>query len=149
MAIYVDANVFVHLIIESELTENAKKIFYLAEDFLTSPAALEEAIYIGIRLIAAERLGIYRPHELRRYVARHGINFARDYIGELRAFLQEAGIEVVADNTSLEDIISIMRSYNLLPNDALIAATCRKRGIKIIATFNDDFRRVDFLIVIP
>ncbi len=40
-----------------------------------------------------------------------------------------------------------MQKYNLLPNDALIAATCRHYGIKI-ATFDDDFKRVDFLEVV-
>lgn len=38
--------------------------------------------------------------------------------------------------------------YSLLPNDALIAATCKHHGIKKIATFDPDFKRVDFLEVI-
>jgi predicted nucleic-acid-binding protein len=38
--------------------------------------------------------------------------------------------------------------YKLLPNDALIAATCKHHGIKKIATFDSDFKRVDFLAVI-
>ena len=35
--------------------------------------------------------------------------------------------------------------YHLLPNDALIAATCKHHGIRKIATFDPDFKRVDFL----
>jgi len=42
----------------------------------------------------------------------------------------------------------IQLKYKLLPNDALIAATCKYYSIKKIATFDDDFRRVDFLEVI-
>jgi len=38
--------------------------------------------------------------------------------------------------------------YGLLPNDALIAATCKHHGIKKIATFDPDFKRVDFLEII-
>ena len=38
--------------------------------------------------------------------------------------------------------------YKLLPNDALIAATCKHYGIKNIATFDSDFDSVDFLDVI-
>lgn len=34
--------------------------------------------------------------------------------------------------------------YKLLPNDALIAATCKYYGINKIATFDRDFERVDF-----
>jgi len=40
------------------------------------------------------------------------------------------------------------KKYGLLPNDALIAATCKHYGIKKIATFDQDFERVDFLEVI-
>ena len=40
------------------------------------------------------------------------------------------------------------KRYSLLPNDALIAATCRFYGIRRIATFDDDFKRVKFLRVV-
>jgi predicted nucleic acid-binding protein len=32
-----------------------------------------------------------------------------------------------------------------IPNDALITATCKHHGIRKIATFDPDFKRVDFL----
>ncbi|MHC1583810.1 MAG: PIN domain-containing protein [Methanosarcinales archaeon] len=38
--------------------------------------------------------------------------------------------------------------YKLLPNDALIAATCKHYGIKRIATLDSDFKRVEFLKII-
>jgi len=41
----------------------------------------------------------------------------------------------------------IIGKYGLLPNDALIAATCKHYGIKDIATFDKDFERVEFLNV--
>ena len=44
--------------------------------------------------------------------------------------------------------IEMCKRYSLLPNDALIAATCRFYGIRRIATFDDDFRRVKFLKVV-
>ena len=42
----------------------------------------------------------------------------------------------------------LITKYGLLPNDALIAATCKHYGIRKIATFDPDFDRVDFLEVI-
>ncbi len=42
-------------------------------------------------------------------------------------------------------VIEFVTNYKLLPNDALIAATCKHYGIKKIATFDEDFERVDFL----
>ena len=38
--------------------------------------------------------------------------------------------------------------YKLLPNDSLIAATCKHHDINKIATFDPDFKRVDFLEII-
>ncbi|WP_088865301.1 PIN domain-containing protein [Thermococcus barossii] len=35
--------------------------------------------------------------------------------------------------------------FNLLPNDAIIVATCREHRIKLILTFDSDFKRVPFL----
>jgi len=46
------------------------------------------------------------------------------------------------------NILEVMEEYHLLPNDALIAATCRSHGIKNIATFDEDFKRVDFLAIV-
>ena len=40
------------------------------------------------------------------------------------------------------------KKYGLLPNDALITATCKHYGIDKVATFDLDFKRVDFLEVI-
>ncbi|MGB7531849.1 MAG: PIN domain-containing protein [Halobacteriota archaeon] len=42
----------------------------------------------------------------------------------------------------------LCKKYGLLPNDALIAATCKQYGIAKIATFDADFERVDFLEVV-
>ena len=52
------------------------------------------------------------------------------------------------DVRDLELIRRIAETYKLLPNDALIAATCKYYGIRKIATFDEDFKRVDFLEVI-
>jgi uncharacterized protein len=41
-----------------------------------------------------------------------------------------------------------MIKYKLMPNDAMIASTCLKHEISKIATFDSDFRRVDWLNVI-
>ena len=46
-------------------------------------------------------------------------------------------------------MFEIVKSCGLLPNDALIVATCKHYGIKKMATFDKDFnKRVDFLEVL-
>lgn len=57
-------------------------------------------------------------------------------------------LEVINDVRDLKLIESIAKDYRLLPNDALIAATCKHYGIKKIATFDEDFKRVEFLEVV-
>jgi len=59
----------------------------------------------------------------------------------------------IAENLPISNVIEeeakrVIRRYGLLPNDALIAATCKHYDIKRIATFDSDFRRVDFLEVV-
>ena len=41
---------------------------------------------------------------------------------------------------------SYMVKYNLMTNDAIIAATCNIDGISDIATNDGDFDRIDFLV---
>ena len=50
---------------------------------------------------------------------------------------------------SLEEIVKVIVDYNLLPNDALIAITCRYYGIDTIVSLDEDFRRVPWLTVVP
>jgi len=44
--------------------------------------------------------------------------------------------------------IALAKKYSLLPNDALIAATCKFYDIKKIASFDKDFKQVDFLEIV-
>jgi hypothetical protein len=59
----------------------------------------------------------------------------------------------LAENLSINHEIErtasgIIKQYGLLPNDALIAATCKHYGIKRIVTLDEDFNRIDFLEVV-
>ena len=49
----------------------------------------------------------------------------------------------------VERAYTIISTYNLLPNDAIIAATCEHYGIKSIATFDKDFKRIPWLNTVP
>jgi predicted nucleic acid-binding protein len=54
----------------------------------------------------------------------------------------------VPTNEDIGDWSEIMQEYRLLPYDALIVSTCISNGIKEIATFDRDFKRVDLLGVL-
>jgi len=99
-----------------------------------------------MRLLAEDRLNIKSAYALREYVRKNGYNFAEDFIKNLHELFES--LVVVQDATDLNLIRNIAVSYKLLPNDALISATCKYHGIRKIATFDDDFKRVDFLEVV-
>ncbi len=56
---------------------------------------------------------------------------------------------LITPETSVEELLNLIESHGLLPNDALIATAALKHGISTIATFDEDFRRVPWLRVIP
>ncbi|QDA31533.1 PIN domain-containing protein [Thermococcus indicus] len=52
---------------------------------------------------------------------------------------------VYRESQGISELKTIMRKYRLMPSDAQIVLTCRNYGIEKIATFDSDFKRVDFL----
>ena len=52
------------------------------------------------------------------------------------------------DGVSMRRVSELVEHYNLMPNDAMIAATCEHYKIKEIATYDEDFTRLNFLKVI-
>ncbi len=128
MKIFLDTNFIINLIIYTEHTEKTRKILsnVLDSSFYTSINVVEEVMYITKKLTKMSN------KETSKYV--------KNVIDNLE-------INVITD-LPLSEFIEIFENYNLLPNDALIAATCRYYGIKKIATFDEDFKRVDFLEVV-
>jgi len=146
MDVFLDTSFIVSLIIKTDQTERARKFFSASDNFVTSVTVYEETFYVGLRLLADKRLGIKSAFPLREYVRKNGYDFADDFIHSMdEAFSR---IYTVNDVKNLENIRDIAMRYRLLPNDALIAATCRHYGIKKIATFDEDFKRVDFLEIV-
>ncbi|MEB2836938.1 MAG: PIN domain-containing protein [Desulfurococcales archaeon] len=64
-------------------------------------------------------------------------------------FLREYFVELEINEDVKQMALAVMGQYGLLPNDALIAATCRQHGIDTIITFDEDFKRVPWLKVTP
>jgi predicted nucleic acid-binding protein len=96
---------------------------------------VSETIYIYLRLA----LGVSH-YKLRKLVAK--------WDERVRSLLEEdvesllSLFNMVAVEARIEEILDLVESYGLLPNDALIVITALKHGISTIATFDEDFRRV-------
>jgi len=149
MDVFLDTSFIIPLILRTEKTLEARKFFESSEYRLFSCAAVfQETFYVGLRLLAEERFGIKNSFSLRKWIRNNGYNGFEDFLEYLTIVFRE--INLLEDLTDEEEILSIARKYSLLPNDALIAATCRHYGIRRIATFDEDFKRVDFLdVLIP
>ncbi|MBO8180825.1 MAG: PIN domain-containing protein [Archaeoglobus sp.] len=118
----------------------------------TSPNVIEESFYKSLFLRTEAVFGKANKYTLKDKYLKHRksyeviFRYYYHFIGELveRGVLKVLPVTYDIINASIE----ISWKYGLLPNDALIAATCKHYGIKKIATFDDDFTRVDFLEVI-
>ncbi len=66
----------------------------------------------------------------------------------LNSFIKKMQIEIISPPSDPGLMLAMIRYYRLLPADAVIAATCKDNGITKIATFDSDFKQVDFLEVI-
>jgi len=96
-----------------------------------------EVIYIYLKAVTNKKSYVLKknPEEITR------IN-----LNKIEELLDLA--ETLPMNKEIEDLsFEIIKKYGLLPNDALIAATCKHYGIRNIATFDRNFERIDFLKV--
>ena len=132
--------------------QEAKEIYeqIVSEELYTSMNVLEETTYILMKLKASDLTGIKKHHDLLKElkknekVYRDCFNLSKDFFSSLLKW----NVKVLPITLSWDDVLEVMEKYRLLPNDALIAATCKHHGIRKIATFDPDFKRVDFLEII-
>jgi hypothetical protein len=148
--LFLDANAILYYLHDvkpySQIVEN---ITSEEDELFTSIRVLDETIFTIVRTKAWIKLGIRRIEKLREYIQKHGYEFFEEDIDKLYKFLKEANIAVVEDKATPQELIEVAKRFHLLPADALIALTCQHYGIGTILTFDEDFKRVPWLKVIP
>ncbi len=145
MKIFVDTNVFYNYLFETELTEKAKKILLRKEKLFTSFTVVNELVYIISRKLAEKNYGISSYQKFREFISKNGYGEFKNYLNKVFELFNALNLIILPDYQELSLVLEIMQKYHLLPNDALIAATCKYYGINKIATFDEDFEKVDFL----
>ena len=111
---------------------------------------VEETTYILMKLKASELTGIEGHYDAikelknNENVYKESLTLSKEFF---RAMLNRK-IEILPATILWSDVLDMMGKYHLLPNDALIVAICKHHGIRKIATFDEDFRRVNFLDVL-
>jgi hypothetical protein len=141
MDLFLDTSFILPLIIETDTTKRARDFYSsFSGTCAASMSVYEEAFFVGIRLIAEDQFGITSTARLKEHIRSEGYGFADEYIRHLNEFF--SGIVIVQDSSNLPRIEEIARTYALLPNDALIVATCREHAISGLATFDRDFSKI-------
>ncbi len=143
--IFLDSSVFLRFFIDGmPVFEN------LPGTLTTSTNVIEEVTYVLIKQKTKETEKEKTHYELLSLLRENPAQL-RKIFGEIRKdikiVLRGLNVEVL-EPADFEKMWSMIETYGLLPNDALIAATCKVNGIKKIATFDGDFKRVDFLEVL-
>lgn len=146
--ILVDTNIFYNIFFETEFSQRARRVIESPLSIVTSFTVVNELIFISIRKLAENRYNIRNYFEFRKFLAEKGYKpFERD-VELIFGLVEDRGIIIFSDYQEVSEWREIMEKYRLLPNDAVIAATCKHYEIGKIATFDEDFKRVDFLEVI-
>ncbi|MDI9645270.1 MAG: type II toxin-antitoxin system VapC family toxin [Archaeoglobales archaeon] len=144
-AIFIDSSAFLSFFMEGiDLFQK------LSGELVTSVNVIEEVVYILIKEKAREITKMDKHYDLLIYLRENPettSKIAEEVISDISAIIDYFGI-MVLPTARYEEMFEIIKKYGLLPNDALIAATCKHYGIRKIATFDEDFKRVDFLEVL-
>ena len=143
MKVFFDSNIFIKYLAGAE---EAKKLIDKVERGewrgYVNDVVVSEVVYGYLRLV----LNVSR-YKLRDYVVKH-VDKVMELL-EQDVYPLFTDFEHLPTSVGIDRVLEYMANYKLLPNDALIAATCRTYGIDTIATLDEDFKRVPQLRVIP
>ncbi|HSA38693.1 MAG TPA: PIN domain-containing protein [Methanoregula sp.] len=141
MDLFLDTSFIVPIIIETDTTRRARDFYSsFSGSCAASMSVYEEAFFVGLRLIAEDEFGIAGTGKLKEHIRNEGYGFADEFISNLNDLFSD--LVIVPDSMNLKLIGEIARAHALLPNDALIVATCREHAIPKIASFDRDFGRI-------
>ena len=152
MRVFIDTSVFIRHYYGVDESIKLLNFALNENNAVISPNVVEETFF-KLLYIETERIfGKTGKHTVKNRLKKHREKFrnVERYMNDFIFESIESGIVDLMDTNHeiLGRSIEIGFRYGLLPNDALIAATCRHYGINKIATFDEDFKRLDFLEII-
>ena len=148
-SVFVDTNIFYNILFKTSLTQTARNILEEFENrkFHISLIVLNELLYVATReyyQTIGEAKGSY---SLRRVIVTKG--YPKLITDGIHKLLEDLEVEVLVENVEYGEMLNTAASLRLLPSDAVIALTCKHYNINTILTFDEDFKRVPWLRVIP
>jgi predicted nucleic acid-binding protein len=135
--VFIDSSVFL------DFLEGKEKAKTLLEEYSGLEGCINDIVFSEVLFVYIKAETGKKSYELKKQpelVKSVELNDIVELLGRYRTL--DVG-EAVKSGAA-----GFIKKYGLLPNDALIAATCKHYGINKIATFDPDFERVDFLEII-
>ncbi len=147
--ICLDTNIIYHFLFETELTSNSEKIIResIIEGVAIPMIVYNELLYTVGAKIARMKHCVKGKYSFRRHIAKHG--FPGEAIERVNGFLRDFKVAILRDYQDPDELVKTIKGYRLAPNDAQIALTCKHRSIETLASFDEDFKRVPWLKLIP
>jgi len=146
--IVIDTNIFYNAFFDTKFSNSARRFIDQNHKLVTSSTVIHELIFVSVRNLCEERYGTKNHASFKRFLIDNGYAPFEKEIEAIFRFIDARCISLVPINDDMNHWRETMIQYRLLPYDALIASTCYRNGIKKIASFDRDFRRVDFLEVV-
>ena len=146
---FIDTNIFYNVLFETSLTRKVRELLevYEENEFYTSLTVVNELLYISTRKYYQTMKELKGPYSLRKLIAEKG--YPKFIVNGIRMLLEDLEVEVLAENVEYRVMIETASWLKLLPSDAIIALTCKRNSIGVIITFDEDFKRVPWLKVVP
>ena len=146
--ILLDTNILYHILHRTSLTEEA---LTLLEDnpgeYVIDTIVHNELIYTSTLHHLEHQHRVKGAYSARKWIRKHG--YPREVISAVKELIERLDIRLVQSIYTEEEFYEALLNYGLLPSDAIIALTCRHYGIDTILTFDEDFKRIPWLKVIP
>jgi len=146
--VFIDSSVLVGLNIGDEKAkELVKSLIEKGYTLIINPIVFSETAY-KVMFTLALKDGLKGVHDLKKHLNKYTWAYGK-VKDSTTLLIKNELLKIVEVNWEILELSAeIGEKYTLLTNDAIIAATCKHYGIKKIATFDGDFRKVDFLEVI-
>jgi len=145
--VFLDTSFILNFLFGDERAVNTlEKLINAGMRFYINPVVIGE---LWFQLMANEYVKKYRRYSA--YGLREKVKEVKDVLNVSDEFfdaLPELEVIEITERT-VEIARRTIKIYNLLPNDAMIVASCIQYEIKKLATFDSDFKRVKEVGIIP
>lgn len=146
--IFLDTNILYHILHE---TPRTKKTLILLEenqgDYVIDTVVHNEIIYVSTLRYLEHKHGIRGAYSARRWIRKHG--YPQEVIHLVSELITRLNIRLVPSMYTEQELYEVLARFRVMPSDAMIALTCKHYGIDTILTFDEDFKRIPWLRVIP